>query len=170
MNQADQKAQAIADQYSREDAKNGIELQELLPFCRVKGLTSCERMILAVELLPWSGGMKLKDKVLLAEVDTSTWWRAMHRSRVQIALVEKNRELYAHKTSPLAQKYLDMALGGDREALKDILQQIKVLDKPQPAHAPKQIVTVVVQQERENKLGRGMRRLGWGSKAAVKDD
>lgn len=171
MTKADQKSQAIADNQARKDAENhSVELADILPFFRVDGLSMNGCKVLAVCYLPGAGQLTQVQRAAIAGVHPKTWYNIVRTPKFQAALAAKGRQVINVKAPVLLEAHVQDALGEDRQSRRELLQQCGILDKPRPANASQQVVNVtILQQERQDKLQRGMSRLGWDNKVVVND-
>lgn len=162
MNRADKESHEIADQAARQDVKKEHpELPDVLPFFRVKGLSSTQCKVLAVCFLTARQAITVKCQAEMAGVNPKTWWYTVRLPKFLDALAVKSRELIGTKVPALVDVHIEDALIDDRAARRDLLQQYGILDRPQPANALTQIVNVtVLEKERHEKLGRGLNRFG----------
>ena len=90
-----------------------------------------KRKVIAVNMLPMSADMTDKAKAEMAGVTPRYYYMLTHDPEFNALMTRETRQMFAIKTPQCANKYLNVALNGDRQALERVLEQQGVLDPPQ---------------------------------------
>ena len=103
--------------------------QDLAISLKAEGLTDNEAKVLAVNLLPEYQGSYEKDKALAAGIDYSTYWHITRREHWQAALRKHCKKLWGAISPKVQNRYVALALDGDRIACERILQESGLLSQ-----------------------------------------
>lgn len=182
MNEADQKSQAIADEFARQDRKKKersdladtiYQIARTLPSDLG---TPAVLKVLACKVLAMAYDLNITQWCKEAGISRPTWYTTHARPRFGEDCTRVAKICLGPQAIEVTQAMIRKAKYGSKDGLGDvsaqlaITRQVAVIDKPQPANAPQQVVNVtILQQEREDKLERGMGRLGWANKVVVHD-
>lgn len=120
-----------------------------------------KRKILAVARLPQTIGWTVAKKATHAGVSESYWYRCFAEPEFRKLCVTAARELFGNKVLDLTNKYIERALNGDAVAAATILRQCGVLDKEEKGDNVTNVNIAIVEQEREEKLKKGLNRFGY---------
>lgn len=106
------------------------ELSEIMPLVDGLDTTAERRRILATKCLPQTIGWTITRKAAYAEVTTKTWYNAEKSEKFRNLCIEFIQHRIGADLPELWATYIQLALGGDRQALERVFQQVGVLDKP----------------------------------------
>jgi len=144
-------AKQTKDKDDQIEAGSIPKLAEILSMVADVNTTPQRRAILATKCLPQAAGWSQLRKSEYAGVCTHTWYNAERDPKFRKLCLDFVRDRLGTYLPELWQRYVQLALDGDRQALERIFQQLGVIDKPEKNDTN---VTVVVSVEERQKLER----------------
>ena len=145
-------AQQIAEQA---EAMVCPELSQILLLTADLKLTLAYRKVLAVKCLDRAAKWSQEQKARLAGISRKTWYRAERDPEFNRIATDFTKSQVGKDVPEIWAKYNEGAKSGGRPAQAErILQQIGILDKPQPVKAGDTNISLAVTVEQKQELER----------------
>ncbi len=177
---ADKAAQRIADQAERgqvqkvERSQLGEQIVQIATSLGTDAGSLIERKIMACKLLDIEYNLNVSQWCLEAGIGRGSWYSAHNNSDFGDRCVKVANKIFGPVALEITRALIHKARFGGSDGMGDTAAQLAVarqcgtIDKVQAGNAVQQTVTVIVQQEREDRLERGLGRLGF-NRVKVRD-
>ena len=164
----DKKSQEIVELTKNQEIP---DIAAMLPFFDCDNLPNKKRKILAVSILPHCIDWTIPQKAQLAGVSERYYWHCLADSEFRQLSVDTAKRLLGNHVFDVLNSFISTAEAGNVTAQQAILRQLNVLDKDNGngSGASVTVNIAIVQQEREERMGKSLERFGYEVAAEPED-
>ena len=134
-----------------------------MPFFDIEGIPKKRKRVLIVSALPQCRDLNLNQKAELAGVSVRYWSQCHGLPDFKELAAKMSRQIIGAKVFDTTHAFIDNALNGNVVAQQSILRQCDVLDKDNGngSGASVTVNIAIVQQERQERMGKSLERFGY---------